>query len=133
LVICAEDAENSRTVVDDTLKKQKDAGTKSRCHVVSSTGLTTPNGWLVVFFFRLVIVIAAGDYEEEALRAQVRDEARIPHGIRVAVTASLSQAGHSAVKDREGADGAVVVWASHLVHALSAGSPDAILSPSHSF
>jgi hypothetical protein len=52
-----------------------------------------------------------------------------PHGIRVAIIAILSHAGHSAVEDGEGADGAVVVCAvGHFVVDLRAGSPGATLS-----
>jgi hypothetical protein len=36
---------------------------------------------------------------------------RAPHGIRVAVIAILFHAGHSAVEDGEGADGAVIICA----------------------
>jgi hypothetical protein len=67
------------------------------------------------------------------LRAQVNDEARAKHGIRVTVIAFLAQAGHSAVKEGDGADCAVVVCAvGHLVRDLSAGSPDATPSSSYS-
>jgi hypothetical protein len=62
LVLCVLDAENSRRVVRDTLNKQKGASTKRRLHDVSSTGLTTPGGWLVVFFIGLVVVIIASNY-----------------------------------------------------------------------